>query len=138
MRDFEQGRDRLLGLKALGAKIALDDFGTGYSSLHYVHRLPLDKIKIDREFVAGVTTDQASRDIIRSIIDLCRNLKITCIVEGAETAEQVLVLRSLGCTTMQGYFFGSAMSNTALVHTSRDSEWADAPARSAKRGTIAV
>ncbi|WP_210253124.1 bifunctional diguanylate cyclase/phosphodiesterase, partial [Beijerinckia sp. L45] len=129
MHDFEQGRDRLLGLKALGAKIALDDFGTGYSSLHYVHRLPLDKIKIDREFVAGVATDQASRDIVRSILDLCRNLKITCVVEGVETAEQVIVLRSLGCTTMQGYFFGGAVSNVALVHTSGASEWAAAPVR---------
>jgi diguanylate cyclase (GGDEF)-like protein len=133
MRDFGQARDVLLGLRALGARIALDDFGTGYSSLHYVHRLPLDKIKIDREFVSGVTTDQPSRDIVKSIVDLCRNLKITCVVEGVETAEQIIILRALGCNMMQGYFFGSAMNNTALVHRSHDYERPDVAAAGPNR-----
>lgn len=114
INDFDQTRDLLLCLKALGAKISLDDFGTGYSSLSYVHRLPLDKIKIDRGFVQDITTDLTSRDIVKSILDLCRNLKITCVVEGVETAEQVLVLRALGCTTMQGYYYGRPADNDDL------------------------
>jgi diguanylate cyclase (GGDEF)-like protein len=115
MRDFDQAREALLDLKQTGADIALDDFGTGFSSLSYVHRLPLDKIKVDRSFMAGLTNDRASRDIVKSIVDLCRNLKIACVVEGVETAEQVIVLRSLGCTTIQGYYFSKPMDGSAIA-----------------------
>jgi predicted signal transduction protein with EAL and GGDEF domain len=80
-----------------------------------VHRLPLDKIKVDRSFMAGLTNDRASRDIVKSIVDLCRNLKIACVVEGVETAEQVIVLRSLGCTTIQGYYFSKPMDGSAIA-----------------------
>jgi len=106
IHDFEEARAVLLRLKTLGVKIALDDFGTGYSSLMYVHRLPLDRIKVDRGFIADIVADRSSRDIVKSIVDLCRNLQITCVVEGVETAEQVTILRALGCRAMQGYFFG--------------------------------
>ncbi len=106
MHDFDAAREALLALKAIGVQISLDDFGTGYSSLGYVRRLPIDKIKIDRSFTADVVIDRASRDIVKTIVDLCRNLNLSCIVEGVETADHVLILRSLGCRTMQGYHFG--------------------------------
>ena len=106
MRDFEQSLHVLRALRTLGATIALDDFGTGYSSLSYVHRLPLDKIKIDRSFITNVTVNATSRNIVRSIVDLCQNLGIVCVVEGIETPEQLLIVQSLGCRTMQGYLFG--------------------------------
>ena len=106
MHDFDTAREALLALKAVGVQISLDDFGTGYSSLGYVRRLPIDKIKIDRSFTADVVVDRASRDIVKTIVDLCRNLDLSCIVEGVETADHVLILRSLGCRTMQGYHFG--------------------------------
>ena len=96
MRDFDKGCDCLRALKAQGVHIALDDFGTGYSSLSYVHRLPLDKIKIDRNFVKDIETQGNSRDIIKTIIDLCRNLNLACIIEGMETKEQMEILRGLG------------------------------------------
>ena len=76
MRDFDKGCECLKALKALGVHISLDDFGTGYSSLSYVHRLPLDKIKIDRSFIKDIETQGTSRDIVKTIIDLCRNLKL--------------------------------------------------------------
>ncbi len=114
MQDFDQARDTLLALKALGANVSLDDFGTGYSSLSYVRQLPLDKIKIDRSFVADVVTDQASRDIVTMIVDLARNLRIGCIVEGVEDAEQVVILRALGCAVMQGYYFAKPMDGDAI------------------------
>ena len=117
INDFEQTREMLLCLKALGARISLDDFGTGYSSLSYVHRLPLDKIKVDRGFVGDITTNSTSRDIVKSILDLCRNLQITCVVEGVETFEQVLILRALGCTTMQGFYFGRPADNADILLT---------------------
>ncbi len=114
MRDFGQARDMLMTLKAIGVDIALDDFGTGFSSLSYVHRLPLDKIKVDQSFMAGLTTDKASRDIVKTIVALCRNLGLVCIIEGVELADQVLVLQTLGCTTMQGYYFAKPLNAADL------------------------
>ncbi len=115
MRDFDMARSALLALKATGLQISLDDFGTGYSSLGYVHRLPIDKIKIDRSFMADLTTEKASRDIVKTIVDLCRNLNLACIVEGVETAEHVLILRGLGCRAMQGYYFSRPLDEHAIA-----------------------
>jgi diguanylate cyclase (GGDEF)-like protein len=106
VEDFEQARQSLLLLKSLGVNIALDDFGTGYSSLSHIHRLPLDKIKIDRSFIQDIETQKVSHSVIRSVIGLCANLNMDCVIEGMETANQAQILRDLGCTTMQGYFFG--------------------------------
>ena len=114
MHDFEGARDALLALKAIGVEISLDDFGTGYSSLGYVRRLPIDKIKIDRSFTADIVADRASRDIVKTVVDLCRNLGLSCIVEGVETADHLLVLRALGCRTMQGYHFSRPVPGTAV------------------------
>jgi len=106
IRDMRGASGRLALLRELGAQIALDDFGTGYSSLNYLHRLPVDRIKIDRSFVADITRIRKARAVVKSILDLCESLRMTCTVEGVETAEQVRALRELGCTHMQGYFFG--------------------------------
>jgi diguanylate cyclase (GGDEF)-like protein len=114
MRDFEQTRAALRTLKLLGVHISLDDFGTGYSSLSYVHRLPLDKIKIDRSFVAEIETDKACLNIVKTVIDLCRNLDLDCVVEGVETAAQLRILRDLGCRAMQGYFFSPPMAEASI------------------------
>jgi diguanylate cyclase (GGDEF)-like protein len=114
MRDLRQANDALLALLSLGARIALDDFGTGHSSLTHVQKLPLDRIKIDRSFVAEVTNDPTSRAIIKTMVDLCRNLGISCVFEGIETEEQLDALLSLGGTIMQGYLFGRPMSEEAL------------------------
>ena len=109
MRDFDQSREALLSLKALGVRLALDDFGTGYSSLSYVHRLPFDKIKVDRSFTSEVETDAACLNIVKTVLDLSRNLELDCVVEGLETASQVRLLEKLGCVLMQGYFFARPM-----------------------------
>jgi len=115
MRDFDQSHAALLTLRALGARIALDDFGSGYSSLSYVHRLPLDKIKIDRGFIAEIEDREASRNIVRSVLDLCRNLNLDCVVEGTETAGQVAILTQLGCRYMQGYFISRPMPSDSIA-----------------------
>ena len=115
MADFDQVQQSIAALKALGSRISLDDFGTGYSSLSYVHRLPLDKIKIDRSFVTGIETEKPSRDIVKAVVGLCRDLKINCVVEGMETEGQADVLRGLGCNAMQGYFFGKPMPENAVL-----------------------
>ncbi|SEP76198.1 diguanylate cyclase/phosphodiesterase [Devosia sp. YR412] len=115
MRDMKQASDGLVALLALGSRIALDDFGTGHSSLTYVQKLPLDRIKIDRSFVKDVTSDATSRAIIKTMVELCRNLGISCVFEGIETEEQLDVLLGLGGTVMQGYLFGRPMSEADML-----------------------
>jgi diguanylate cyclase (GGDEF)-like protein len=113
-RDFRQARASLSLIKQVGCHVSLDDFGTGYSSLSYVHRLPFDTIKIDRSFVAEVDTDVASAKIIKSVMDLCRNLGLECVVEGVETDAQCEILTALGGQVMQGYLFGRPAPADAL------------------------
>ncbi len=105
MRDFEGAHQAITLLRALGIKIALDDFGTGYSSLNYVHRLPLDRIKIDRGFMADVESD-LGRSVVSTILDLCQNLGLDGIAEGIETVEQLNAVRRHGCRYVQGYLIG--------------------------------
>lgn len=105
MNDFGLARSSISLIKSLGARISLDDFGTGYSSLSHAHRLPLDKLKIDRSFICDIESNPLSRQIVSTIISLSQQMKIDCVVEGVETLEQVDVLQRLGCTKMQGYFF---------------------------------
>lgn len=90
----------------LGVHIALDDFGTGYSSLSLLRDLPVSTVKIDRSFVAPISTDRDARAIVRSLITLCQELGVTTVGEGVETEEQLTSLRALGCTLAQGYLIG--------------------------------
>jgi hypothetical protein len=97
-------------LKAIGVKLALDDFGTGYSSLSYLQRVPFDKIKIDRSFVTGAS-DPKGRNaaLIRAMVALASDLKMQTTAEGVETHEELTLVRSLGCSLVQGYIFGKPM-----------------------------
>lgn len=115
IQNVSSARETLGALKNLGAEVSLDDFGTGYSSLSYVHRLPIDKLKVDRSFIADIVHDLAARAVVKSIIDLCKNLDLTCVVEGVETASQVNALLGLGCSVMQGYFFGRPIAGTDVL-----------------------
>jgi EAL domain-containing protein (putative c-di-GMP-specific phosphodiesterase class I) len=97
-------------LRQLGARISLDDFGTGYSSLSCIRELPLDKVKIDRGFTMKIETESASRLIVRTMINLCEDLGLDCVVEGIETLQQKDILRRGNCRYMQGYLFARPMS----------------------------
>jgi len=97
--------ETLRALKALGVRLAIDDFGTGYSSLSYLKHLPLDTIKIDRSFVAGLTGDDANLPIVQAVISLAHGLGIDVTAEGIETAEQLVWLRELVCDRGQGYYY---------------------------------
>jgi EAL domain-containing protein (putative c-di-GMP-specific phosphodiesterase class I) len=101
----EAAKSRLDDLRALGLKLALDDFGSGYSSLTYLQRLPFDKLKVDRGFVAALDHSANAGVIIQAIIALGRALNLSILVEGIETEEQRALVRLAGCDEMQGYLF---------------------------------
>jgi diguanylate cyclase (GGDEF)-like protein/PAS domain S-box-containing protein len=95
-------------MKALGVRVALDDFGTGYSSLTYLREFPVDMIKIDRSFVAGLGTDEDDSAIVASLVSLAAAIGVQAVAEGVETATQEQLLRSLGCPLGQGYLWSTA------------------------------
>ncbi len=100
----------LEALKALGLRISIDDFGTGHSSLSYLHRFPIDALKIDRSFVSAMTVEQSS--IIQAIVALAQALRLEVIAEGIETVDQLSRLSQLGSDGGQGYLFAAALSSS--------------------------
>ena len=104
----------LQALKELGVGLAVDDFGTGYSSLAYLKRFPVDTLKVDRAFVAGMRTGNEDTAIIAAIVGLADALGLATVAEGAETAEQASGLRDLGCTLAQGYHFARPLTAADL------------------------
>jgi len=114
MEDVELSVEALLALKALGVRIAVDDFGTGYSSLSYLRHLPVDIVKIDRSFVAGVGIDPADDAIVASVANLSHALGLRVVAEGVETQEQLIAVRALGCDQAQGYYWSRPVSADQL------------------------
>lgn len=104
MANPEQAATVLNALKALGLSLAIDDFGTGYSSLVYLKRLPIDTLKIDKEFVGDLTTDPDDEAITATIITMAHSLGLNVVAEGVETAEQLIYLNEQGCDEIQGYW----------------------------------
>lgn len=96
-------------LKNLGVQLAIDDFGTGYSSLSYLKQFPIDKLKIDQSFVRQMHNNKEDQSIVRTIIDLGVNLRLTLIAEGVEEKEQVGLLKEMGCNEIQGYFYSKPL-----------------------------
>ncbi|MEA1882938.1 MAG: EAL domain-containing protein [Thermotogota bacterium] len=100
---------KLKAFKQLGISISIDDFGTGYSSLSYINSFPIDYIKIDKSFVDRIASEDNSRSIVKTIISLTESLGAKTIAEGVETKEQLDILKDLGCTIIQGYYFYKPM-----------------------------
>jgi EAL domain-containing protein (putative c-di-GMP-specific phosphodiesterase class I) len=98
--------------------IAIDDFGTGYSSLAYLKRFPVELLKIDTSFVAGLGSDTESDAIVAAIISLAQSLHLRTIAEGVETREQMVKLRELGCELFQGFLFSKALPPDELAASS--------------------
>ncbi|MGE0385904.1 MAG: putative bifunctional diguanylate cyclase/phosphodiesterase [Gammaproteobacteria bacterium] len=115
MQDPERVVGLLAGLKRLGVRIALDDFGVGFSSLSYLKRFPIDELKIDRAFVAGLPADPSDVAIARTILALARSLGVTPVAEGVESADQRDFLLGEGCLAMQGFLFGGPMPASGLA-----------------------
>lgn len=96
-------------LRELGVSVAIDDFGTGYSSLTYLHKLPVDVVKLDRSFVEGICADGQKRAIVEAVVDLSEALGLSSVAEGVETIEELDVLTNLGCTSAQGNLLAPAL-----------------------------
>jgi EAL domain-containing protein (putative c-di-GMP-specific phosphodiesterase class I) len=107
-------RQVLTRLSDMGVRLAIDDFGSGYSSLAYLRRLPVDVLKIDKSFVATMTEDANDATIVRSTIDLARNLGLQVVAEGVETTEAWCALRQFGCHVAQGFLIGRPTSAAHL------------------------
>jgi EAL domain-containing protein (putative c-di-GMP-specific phosphodiesterase class I) len=105
MDDVESAIATLRALRALGIRLWVDDFGTGYSSLAYLRRLPLDGLKIDQSFVAGLGREAEDTAIAAGIVSLAHTLGLVALAEGVETQEQLELLRELGCDFAQGYYW---------------------------------
>jgi diguanylate cyclase (GGDEF)-like protein/PAS domain S-box-containing protein len=112
-------RDRLESdlatLREMGCKIALDDFGRGYSSLAYLARLPVDVLKMDREFVADIDRDPRGAALVATVVELGRTLGMDVVAEGVETPGQLQELRGMGCPFLQGWLFGRPVALDELV-----------------------
>lgn len=114
VKDFSSFMAAVGALKSIGVCISLDDFGTGFSSLRQVHQLPLDKLKIDRSFVMNVDQNRSSQKIIKSLIALCEDLQLECVVEGVETVDELNAIKELGCELVQGYYYSRPLAQDAV------------------------
>lgn len=105
MHDVKRAVRSLLDLQNAGIKLFVDDFGTGYSSMSYLQQLPLTGLKIDQSFVRDITYNQNSLAIVKAIIALAHSLNMTTVAEGIEFEDQLNIIRTMGCDTMQGFFY---------------------------------
>jgi diguanylate cyclase (GGDEF)-like protein len=110
MEDVTHGISHLQSIRDLGIPITIDDFGTGFSSLSYLSRLPVDALKIDRSFVAGLSQASRSSALVSTIIHLAHSLELKVVAEGVETELQSSILRTLGCDQAQGFLFSRPLS----------------------------
>jgi diguanylate cyclase (GGDEF)-like protein len=109
MSNAESSVALLKELSALGVVVAIDDFGTGYSSMSYLQRFPIDKLKIDRSFISDVASNPDDASIVRAIISLAHGLRLKVIAEGVESAEQLSILKHMGCDQYQGFYRSAAV-----------------------------
>lgn len=114
MEDVSIAIPVLQELQSLGVQVAMDDFGTGYSSLAYIKQFPIDTLKIDRCFVAELAQNASDIAIVQAIIILARTLSLAVVAEGIETVEQYELLRNLGCTYGQGFYFAPPLPASAM------------------------
>jgi diguanylate cyclase (GGDEF)-like protein len=115
MNNLEQVISQIEPLRQLGVRFAIDDFGTGYSSLSHLRNLPVDYVKIDRSFIKDLQSDgEGSTTLVRGIIGLAHNMRLQVVAEGVETAQQLALLKMLGCDINQGFFLHRPMPIGAL------------------------
>ena len=116
MTHAAQSEQTLQGLKRMGVGLAIDDFGTGYSSLAYLRRFPIDRLKIDKSFLAGVPARTEDNQLVTTILDMAANLGLGTVAEGVETEAQWRFLQNRGCQLCQGYLFSRPLPAADLVN----------------------
>jgi diguanylate cyclase (GGDEF)-like protein/PAS domain S-box-containing protein len=118
MQNTEVNLERFRELKALGVRLAIDDFGMGYSSLSYLHRFPIDILKIDRAFVSRLTEQDGGPELARAVVMLATTLGLETVAEGIENESQVATLLDLGCVAGQGFLFACSSTLDVVASTS--------------------
>jgi EAL domain-containing protein (putative c-di-GMP-specific phosphodiesterase class I)/GGDEF domain-containing protein len=111
----QEAIETLEKLKNLGVHLAIDDFGTGYSSLSYLRKFNIDKLKIDQSFILDIQQQLADQSIVRTIIELARNLELKVIAEGVEGLEQQEILAAMGCDEIQGFYFSRPLPEQQFI-----------------------
>ena len=101
----DQIKSKIKALRDIGIKISLDDFGTAYSSLSRLHELPIDKVKIDRQFILNLENEKNGKKLYEGILNLARALDLKVIIEGVETKEQADYVIEKGCDAIQGFYY---------------------------------
>ena len=119
MENLDDAARAIQSLRALGVRLAIDDFGTGYSSLSYLKRFPFDTLKMDRSFVADVTSDRKSQAVAQGLSNLAHNLRLKVTAEGVESAQQARLLRGYGCDYCQGFLTSRAVSHERFAKLAR-------------------
>jgi EAL domain-containing protein (putative c-di-GMP-specific phosphodiesterase class I) len=102
-------------LRDMGVQFHLDDFGTGYSSLGYLHRMPIEALKIDQSFIAAMGADRTGTSIVQAIVALAKSLDMRVVAEGVENESQVEFLRGIGCDFAQGYYFARPLTGEQFL-----------------------
>ena len=123
MEDPEAASGFIKCLKAIGIRFSIDDFGVGYTSLSYLKKLPIDTLKIDKSFVINMTRNENDLIIVRSTIDLAKNLGLTVVAEGVENQETFDQLLNLGCNDAQGYLMSRPLPADDLTCWIKESQW---------------
>ena len=113
--DLDESARRMADLRQLGVRIAIDDFGVGYSPLAYLHRLPLDAVKVDRSFIRQITQPSGSLPVVHTITVLAHHRGLQVVAEGVETEDELELVRAARCDLVQGYLIGNPMSSTDLM-----------------------
>jgi diguanylate cyclase (GGDEF)-like protein/PAS domain S-box-containing protein len=112
-------------ISSLNIKFAIDDFGTGYSSIGYLKKMPISTLKIDRSYINSIDTDPDNESIVSSVILMSKSLGLNIVAEGAETEEQVQILKEMGCNIVQGYYYGRPMPYDEFLEFVR--KWEESP-----------
>ena len=111
----ERTRAVLDQLRHNGIRIAIDDFGSGYSALSYLRDLPIDEVKLDRNFIASILVDERAAAVVRAVVDLAHVLGLTVVVEGVEDAETAALVRQLGGDIGQGFYYSLPLPPEELL-----------------------
>ena len=113
--DLDRARSQLEKLAASGIRVSLDDFGAGYSNIVYLRRLPINTLKLDRQLITDVCSDDKARSVLRAVVEIARALDLDLVAEGVETQAQARSLVQIGYEYLQGYLYGKPQSEREIL-----------------------